>query len=295
MTKAANLSALGSNVTTLGNLSSASTLTLQTNSTTALTIDSNQNVGINKVPNAWGSGFKALQISDSTSIWTNPSTSTTYLSNNLYYDGSVRKYITSNYAGEYQINTGGYHVWFNAPSGSAGGTISLTEVMRITSTGNLQLSTADAGIVFNKTGALTNSILNDYETGTWTPVLNRTTTSPTVTYAIQRGNYVKVGKLVFINVEIQITGVSAAGSGFNTVSGFPFAMSSTNTSWYDIGGNVRYNTIFSSGIVTSVSGGAGQGNAATGFLAQTTANTSEVGVNYQSGYLTFSATYIAAS
>ena len=46
MTKAADLSALGSNVTTAGNLSSNSTLTLQTNSTTAITVDSSQNVGI---------------------------------------------------------------------------------------------------------------------------------------------------------------------------------------------------------------------------------------------------------
>jgi hypothetical protein len=46
MTKAANLSALGSNVTTAGDISSASTLTLQTNSTTAVTIDTSQNVGI---------------------------------------------------------------------------------------------------------------------------------------------------------------------------------------------------------------------------------------------------------
>ena len=42
MTKAADLSALGSNVTTAGNLSSNSTLTLQTNSTTAITVDSSQ-------------------------------------------------------------------------------------------------------------------------------------------------------------------------------------------------------------------------------------------------------------
>lgn len=46
MTKAANLSALGSTVTTAGDISSASTLTLQTNSTTALTINSSQQVGI---------------------------------------------------------------------------------------------------------------------------------------------------------------------------------------------------------------------------------------------------------
>jgi hypothetical protein len=46
MTQAANLAALGSNVTTAGNISSASTLTLQTNSTTAVTVDASQNVGI---------------------------------------------------------------------------------------------------------------------------------------------------------------------------------------------------------------------------------------------------------
>lgn len=46
MSRADNLATLGSNVTTAGNLSSQSTLTLQTNSTTALTIDISQNVGI---------------------------------------------------------------------------------------------------------------------------------------------------------------------------------------------------------------------------------------------------------
>jgi hypothetical protein len=59
MTKAANLSALGSNVTTVGNISSASTLTLQTNSTTALTIDTSQNVGIGTTSPA-----QKLQVSD---------------------------------------------------------------------------------------------------------------------------------------------------------------------------------------------------------------------------------------
>jgi hypothetical protein len=58
MTQAANLSTLGSNVTTAGNLSSASTLTLQTNSTTALTISSSQNVGIGNTP----SGSYKLEV-----------------------------------------------------------------------------------------------------------------------------------------------------------------------------------------------------------------------------------------
>jgi hypothetical protein len=59
MTKAANLSALGSNVTTAGNISSESTLTLQTNSTTAVTIDTSQNVGIGTT-----SPSQKLQVSD---------------------------------------------------------------------------------------------------------------------------------------------------------------------------------------------------------------------------------------
>jgi len=54
MTKAANLSALGSNVTTSGNLSSATTLTLETNGTTAVTIDSSQNTAFAGVVSVGG-------------------------------------------------------------------------------------------------------------------------------------------------------------------------------------------------------------------------------------------------
>ena len=72
MTKAADLSALGSNVTTAGNLSSNSTLTLQTNSTTAITVDSSQNVGIGTttpsynldIGNGTGTASKTISISN---------------------------------------------------------------------------------------------------------------------------------------------------------------------------------------------------------------------------------------
>jgi hypothetical protein len=58
MSKADNLAALGSNVTTDGHLSSASTLSLKTNSTTALTIDTSQNVGIGTTsPSSYGAKF----------------------------------------------------------------------------------------------------------------------------------------------------------------------------------------------------------------------------------------------
>jgi hypothetical protein len=75
MTKAADLSALGSKVTTAGNLSSNSTLTLQTNSTTAVTIDTSQNVGIGT---ATPYGSAKLSVSGSitaTSGWTGTNSS----------------------------------------------------------------------------------------------------------------------------------------------------------------------------------------------------------------------------
>ena len=41
---------------------------------------------------------------------------------------------------------------------------------------------SNAGITFNNSSALTNSTLNDYETGTWTPTFTGSTGAGTVSY-----------------------------------------------------------------------------------------------------------------
>ncbi len=64
--------------------------------------------------------------------------------------------------------------------------------------------------------------LDDYATGTWTPVLNLWTNvgSPTVT-----GTYIAIGKLVFITCKIvPATTVSSSG-GNSYISGIPFSLS----------------------------------------------------------------------
>ena len=94
----------------------------------------------------------------------------------------------------------------------------------ITSNGNLNLTTSNAGIVFNNSSALTNSTLNDYETGTWTPVVTRTSTAPTVTYSFQVGNYTKVGNLVYIFGSLSWT-ANTGGTGNFIVAGLPFTAS----------------------------------------------------------------------
>jgi hypothetical protein len=83
------------------------------------------------------------------------------------------------------------------------------------------------GVNFGSTGgAVTSKTLDDYEEGTWTPVY-KATSQPTVTYAIQSGQYTKVGQMVQVNLRIATNGVSG-GSGTVRIDGLPFASVSTS-------------------------------------------------------------------
>jgi hypothetical protein len=102
------------------------------------------------------------------------------------------------------------------------------------STGNVVMTTSGKGIDFSATasgsGTMTSELLNDYEEGTWTPVLatdNVTFTS--VGYTIQVGKYTKVGNLVTVTGTIQTNSVvigSAAGNVW--ITGLPFTQPSTD-------------------------------------------------------------------
>ena len=111
--------------------------------TTAMTIDTSQNVGIGATPSAWGSGFTTLQVGGGAACVTGRTgTSTMYLGSNWYYDGANNKYIISDYATQYYQSSGN-HVWRYASSGTAGATITALEAMRIDSSGNLLVGTTN--------------------------------------------------------------------------------------------------------------------------------------------------------
>ena len=97
-------------------------------------------------------------------------------------------------------------------TGASSGT-SYTERMRILSSG---------GITFNGDTSSSNA-LDDYETGTFTPYF---TGGGTCTYSHQAGRYVKIGKLVNIEIHIDISSVGT-GAGNLVVGGMPFATGST--------------------------------------------------------------------
>jgi hypothetical protein len=138
-------------------------------------------------------------------------------------------------------NTGAAPTWQTPAGGSPGGSTTqvqynnagafggisgfTTDGTRVTASttigvGGATPSTSGSGITFPATQSASTDVntLDDYEEGTWTPSLGGTTT-----YASRTGDYVKIGRLVFVSMNIQVT---AIGTGSTTViTGLPFTPS----------------------------------------------------------------------
>ena len=81
------------------------------------------------------------------------------------------------------------------------------------------------GIDFSATsGTGTSELFDDYEEGTWTPVLYGTTTAGTQTYTWQRGTYTKIGNRVIADFTILIGTKDATTAGQLEISGLPFTV-----------------------------------------------------------------------
>ena len=123
---------------------------------------------------------------------------------------------------------------------STGGNVLIGTATNNASGGVLQVSN---GITFPATQSASSdaNTLDDYEEGTFTPVLNRTGTAPTISYATRDGRYTKIGRQVTIQVSITNITVSSAGTGDNSLSGLPFAVVAST---YDGGGSLGFNDAF---------------------------------------------------
>jgi hypothetical protein len=143
---------LGNTITTLTgvtNVASGSSLTLGSNgNTTAVTIDTSQNVGQNGAASAWsGSGRYVYQINDTTVGYFATKTRGEFTCN-YYYNGTLDKYIQNGYAGLYLIDsTTGNHSWYTAPNNvsGAGATMTNTQAMTLDASGNLLLGGTSNG------------------------------------------------------------------------------------------------------------------------------------------------------
>jgi hypothetical protein len=150
--------------------------------------------------------------------------------------GSIR-------GGKQNSTSGNYDGYLAFQTIANGGT--LTENMRITAAGNVNISngnlvigTALKGIDFSAdshAAGMTSELLDDYEEGTFTPVLSSDGTPPTVSgYANQYGSYTKIGNRVFISVNIRAT-VTNVGTGTPQITGFPYAANSSTLNGVSLG------------------------------------------------------------
>ena len=99
--------------------------------------------------------------------------------------------------------------------------------------GNATPSTSGAGITFPATVSASSdaNTLDDYEEGTWTPVIQGVGGSiGSQAYSIQAGRYIKIGRFVLLTGYIQLTN-KGSWSGDAEIRGFPFTVNNETASY----------------------------------------------------------------
>lgn len=219
--------------------------------TTAVTIDTSQNVGLGVTPNAsWQSTRRVLQVGGNGALWSQASgAGTTFLSNNVYYDGTNFRYINTSGASYMAQQTNGLFSLNSAASGTAGDAITFTTVASVNKDTTFVLqggtSSAGTGIAFPATqNASSNAkTLDDYEEGTWTPTVLGSSTNPTVTYqGSNGGRYIKIGKMVYLQCYLRWLNLSG-GSGSMLIGGLPFT-TANSTQAIGLSGVTEWNGAF---------------------------------------------------
>ena len=191
-------------------------------------IDCAGNVGIGVTPESWSSTHTAIDIGQTGSIAGQDSANRLYSMSNAY-DNSGYKYKTTSQASSHEQSNGA-HYFFVAASGTADTAITWTTPLTIANTGdvtvgtgNLVIGTSGKGIDFSATsngsGTMTSEVLDDYETGTWTPTIQ----NGTYGYLYRHGHYTKIGNKVTLHIGFKLNSASSLTGTVARISGLPYA------------------------------------------------------------------------
>jgi hypothetical protein len=116
--------------------------------TSAVNITSSGNLGLGVTPSAWQTANRQVFQFGKTGyagfIGYNTSSGSTTVGSNCYSTGSsesVWTYLDGSAPSLYQAGGGVGHIWYNAPSGTAGNAITFTQAMTLTAAGRLLIGT----------------------------------------------------------------------------------------------------------------------------------------------------------
>jgi hypothetical protein len=158
-------------------------LTLQSAGTTAITVDTNQNVGVGVTPTAQYSGIKSLQVGSTTNLFDNGASSKFY--HNAYTATSGDdKYLTTGYAQAYLMPSNGQHIWYTSASGTAGNNITFTQAMTLDASGNLLVGVTSGSqklIVSNSAASVVGYFINSNATTAYGTQITYTGKAPNST------------------------------------------------------------------------------------------------------------------
>ena len=107
-------------------------------------------------------------------------------------------------------------------SATISGTLGVTGVSTLSD--NIVFGASSKGVHLGVTSATASNLLDDYEEGTWTPIISSGSGTITTVGTVS-GVYVKIGRMVTLNWHYQIT-TNGTGAGFINIDGLPFSSSS---------------------------------------------------------------------
>jgi hypothetical protein len=171
----------------------------------------------------------ALTISGPMTMASSNVTGGTIPANGVYLPAANTLEFAANSLAQYRIAPLGVFSWYDGAGGTrmtlaAGGNLLIGTTTNNANGGVLQLK---SGITFPATQVAATDVntLDDYEEGTFTPVIVGSTSAGVGTYTFQKGTYTKIGNVVTFQIYI---GWSAhTGTGDLTIGTLPFVSNST--------------------------------------------------------------------